>query len=104
MVVVTGEVGFEKVVGIGEYLLDPAKNMAEIAFSISKEFQQKQLGKILLKKLSEAARENGISGFFAYTSPHNRGMIKLFKMLPYNVHTSFDSDALILNCRFDEPE
>lgn len=104
MVVVRGEIGFEEVVGIGEYLLDPAKNMAEIAFSISKAFQRKQLGKILQKKLSEAARENGISGFFAYTSPHNRGMIKLFKMLPYKVHTSFDSDALILSCRFDEPE
>ena len=62
IVATIGEIGFEQVVGIGEYLLDPAKNMAEIAFSISREFQHKGLGKTLLRKLAEAAHENGISG------------------------------------------
>ncbi|MDH3876056.1 MAG: GNAT family N-acetyltransferase, partial [Desulfobacteraceae bacterium] len=62
LLVVVGEFGFGKVVAVGEYLLDPAKNIAEIAFSVSKEWQGKGLGKIIMKKLSEAARENGISG------------------------------------------
>ncbi|MBE0558111.1 MAG: isomerizing glutamine--fructose-6-phosphate transaminase, partial [Proteobacteria bacterium] len=52
---------------IGEYMLEPAKNMAEIALSVTREFQGKGLGRILIKKLSEAARENGIAGLFAYT-------------------------------------
>jgi RimJ/RimL family protein N-acetyltransferase len=39
------------VVGIGEYLLDQDTNHAEIAFSISKPFQKKGLGWILLRKL-----------------------------------------------------
>jgi len=104
LVAVVGEFGFGRVVGIGEYLLDPAKNIAEVAFSISKDFQGKGLAKILITKLAEAARENGISGFLAYTSPQNRGMIRLFKTLPYKVHTTFDSDVLILTCRFDETE
>jgi N-acetylglutamate synthase-like GNAT family acetyltransferase len=103
MVAAVGEIGFERVVGIGEYLLDPAKNMAEVAFSISKEYQQKGLGNTLLKKLSEAARENGVSGLFAYISPQNRGMIKLFKTMPYKIQTAFDSETLLLSCRFDDP-
>jgi L-amino acid N-acyltransferase YncA len=90
-------------VGIGEYLLDPASNEAEVAFSISKTHQKKGLGKILLNKLAYAARDNGIAGLMAYTSPQNRGMIKLFKTLPYQVESFFDGDMLQLRCRFDKP-
>ena len=55
VVAVVGEFGFGRVVGIGEYLLDPASNIAEVAFSISKSNQGKGLGKILLNKLLESA-------------------------------------------------
>lgn len=103
VVAIVGEFGFGRVVGIGEYLVDPATNIAEIAFSISKDFQKMGLGKILLKKLAAAARANDISGLVAYTSPHNRGMIKLFKQLPYKVNTVFDGDMLTLKCKFNEP-
>ncbi|MDX2439915.1 MAG: GNAT family N-acetyltransferase [Desulfobacterales bacterium] len=99
---VVGEFGFGTVVGIGEYLLEPSKNIAEVAFSISKEFQGKGLGKILIKKLCMAARENGIAGLVAYTSPGNKSMIKLFNTLPYKTKTFFDGDMLSLKCRFDE--
>jgi RimJ/RimL family protein N-acetyltransferase len=103
IVVLVGEFGFGRVVGIGEYLIDPATNIAEIAFSISKDYQKKGLGGILLKKLATAAKQNDISGLVAYTSPQNRGMVKLFKQLPYKVNTFFDGDILILKCKFDEP-
>lgn len=102
LVAVVGEIGFEQVAAIGEYLLEPAKNMAEIAFSVTREFQGKGLGRVLIKKLSEAARENGIAGLFAYTFPQNRPMIELFKTLPYIVHTVFEGDTLALSCRFEE--
>jgi acyl-CoA hydrolase/GNAT superfamily N-acetyltransferase len=78
VVAIVGEFGFGRVVGIGEYLIDPATNVAEVAFSISKDYQKKGMGKILIKKLASAALENDISGLVAYTSPNNRGMIKLF--------------------------
>ncbi|MDY0038908.1 MAG: GNAT family N-acetyltransferase [Desulforhabdus sp.] len=103
IVAVVGEVGFERVVGVGEYYLEQANNMAEVAFSISKDWQGKGLGRILIKKLSEAARENGIAGLFAYTSPENQRMMKLFMTLPYKVRTVLEGD-LLLSCRFDEPE
>ncbi|OQX21455.1 MAG: acetyl-CoA hydrolase [Desulfobacteraceae bacterium IS3] len=98
-----GEFGFGKVIAVGEYLFDPARNMAEVAFSVSKAYQGKKLGKILMKKLAEAARENGISGLMAYTASDNQGMVRLFKTLPYKVKTVFDEDMIVLTCKFDEP-
>ena len=85
-------------------MLDPATRVAEVAFSISKSFQHKGLGKILLHKLASAARDNAIVGLVAYTSPQNRGMIKLFNTLPYKVSSFFDGDVLVLSCKFSEPK
>jgi len=103
LLAMVGEFGFGQAVGIGEYLLDPATNYAEIAFSISKPYQKMGLGRILLRKLEAAAREHGIAGFFAYTSAQNHGMIRLFKHLPYKVATVFDGDMVTLRCNFNEP-
>jgi acyl-CoA hydrolase len=102
LVAVVGEFGFGKVVGVGEYLLLLESNMAEVAFSISKEYQGKGLGRRFLRKLARAARDNGIAGLMAYTAPQNKAMIALFKTLPYKVTTSFDGESLQLKCRFDE--
>jgi RimJ/RimL family protein N-acetyltransferase len=101
IVAVVGEFGFGKVVAIGEYLLDPDENMAEIAFSVSKDWQRKGLGRILINKLSVAAKENNIDGFYAYTTRQNQGMIHLVKRLPYRVETDVDNNVLKLTCKFD---
>ncbi|RJQ84648.1 MAG: GNAT family N-acetyltransferase [Desulfobacteraceae bacterium] len=99
---VIGESGFDRVVAVAEYLLLMESNMAEVAFTVSKEFQGKGLGKLFLRKMAHAAREHGISGLVAYTAAHNQAMIRLFKTLPYKVNTSFDGEALTLSCKFDE--
>ena len=103
LVAVVGEYGFSTVVGLGEYNLDEADNVAEVAFSVSRDYQGLGLGKILMRKLAEAARENGIAGFMAYTSPDNESMIRLFKSLPYKVRTNLEEGAIVLRCRFDRP-
>ena len=80
-----------------------ATNMAEVAFSVSKEWQKLGLSSIILEKLTLAARDNGIRGFEAFTAPSNQGMIKLFNRLPYKVRSTFDGDTMTLTARFDEP-
>jgi L-amino acid N-acyltransferase YncA len=102
LLAVSGEFGFGKVVAVAEYLLDPATNMAEVAFSVDKAWQGKGLGKTLMQKLAGAARENGISGLTAYILPGNQGMIRLFKTMPYKVKTFYDGDLIELSCKFDE--
>lgn len=99
---VVGEIGFDEVIAVGEYLLVVESNMAEVAFSVSTEYQGKGLGSIFLYKLAEAARSNGISGLMAYTVPSNKAMINLFKKLPYRVKTVFEDDAIVLSCKFNE--
>ncbi len=102
LVALIGEFGFGQVIAVGESMLMYNTNMAEVAFSVNRKFQGKGLSRIILRKLADAARENGIAGLTAYTAPHNRAMIKLFKTLPYKVHSSYDGEGVTLTCRFDE--
>ncbi len=104
LVAVVGEFGFGRVVAVAECMKLPDQNLAEVAFSVSQEYQGKGLGKFFLKKLAAVARENGIGGLMAYTFPSNKAMINLFKTLPYKVKTQYEDGDLILSCRFNELE
>jgi len=104
IVAVIGEFGFGRVIAVGGYILDPVSNIAEVAFSVSKDWQKKGLSKIIMRKLAEIAQENKITGLTAYTSMNNRSMIGLFNSLPFTVHTSFEEDMRVMSCRFDEPK
>ena len=100
IVAVEGELGFERILAVGEYYLDPDSNMAEIAFSVVKKWQGKGLSTIVIKKLAEAARENGIAGLTAYTSTSNKGMVKLFNLLDYEVDIKTEDNMISLTCKF----
>jgi acyl-CoA hydrolase/L-amino acid N-acyltransferase YncA len=102
LVAVVGEFGFGQIVAVAECMKLVNENMAEVAFSVSEDFQGKGLGSLFLKKLAAAARENGIAGLVAYTIPTNKAMIKLFKTLPYKVTTAYEEGDLLLSCRFNE--
>ncbi len=103
IVAAVGEMGFEKIIAVGEYLLNPVLNMAEVAYSVSKEWQGTGIARALQNKLAEAAQSNGIKGLIAYTSPSNRGMIQLFLKLPYKISKAYEDDMLIMSCLFSEP-
>ncbi|KPA10872.1 4-hydroxybutyrate coenzyme A transferase [Candidatus Magnetomorum sp. HK-1] len=101
IVAITGEFGFGKIIGVGMYALESNRNVAEIAFSVSKKYQGKGVASILLQKLVAASRENDLSGLIAYTAPTNKAMIKLFKKIPFQTKTAFDEDMLMLECFFE---
>jgi RimJ/RimL family protein N-acetyltransferase len=100
VVAITGEFGFGKVIGMGAYLMMHNSNMAEVAFSVSKEWQGKGIARVIMKKLFDAAVENGIDGFVAFTAPSNRGMITLFKTLPCKITSAIEEDMVVLTGRF----
>jgi acyl-CoA hydrolase/RimJ/RimL family protein N-acetyltransferase len=99
-----GELGFEKIIAVGEYFRNSIINMAEIAFSVSKEYQGMGIAQILQRKIARAAMENKIKGLVAYTSPKNKRMVKLFKKLPYEIESKKENDILILSCLFPDPK
>jgi acyl-CoA hydrolase/GNAT superfamily N-acetyltransferase len=102
LVAVVGDFGFGRVVAVAESMKLDGDNLAEVAFSVSEDFQGRGLGKFFLKKLAAAARENGIGGLLAYTFPSNKAMINLFKTLPYKIKTVYEEGDLVLTCRFNE--
>jgi acyl-CoA hydrolase/GNAT superfamily N-acetyltransferase len=102
LLAIVGEFGFGRVVAIGECMLIEKINMAEVAFSVNQRYQNKGIGRRILRKLADAAREQGFFGLMAYTSPNNQSMIRMFKSLPYKVKSAFDGEGVTLSCRFDE--
>lgn len=103
IVATIGEMGFEKIIAVGEYFRNTIINMAEVAFSVSQKYQGMGIANILMATLAIAAKDNEIKGLIAYTSPQNKGMIRLFNKLPYGIHSEKDGDMVILNCLFSEP-
>lgn len=102
LVAVVGEFGFGSIVGVAESMRLRTVNIAEVAFSISPDYQGKGLGKLFLHKLASSSRESGIAGLIAYTFPTNQAMINLFRTLPYKVKKQLEDGELVLTCRFDE--
>lgn len=100
IVAVKGEPGYERVLAVGEYYMNPETNLAEIAFSVEKKWQGRGLSSIVIKKLAEAAKECGIKGFTAYTSNENKRMIKLFHSLDYEVKISGQGEMVYLEAMF----
>jgi len=86
---------------VGEYYLNPETQLAEIAFSVDKKWQGKGLSSIIIKKLAEAAKNNGIKGLTAYTAKENKGMVKLFNTLEYEVKNKYENNMIYLEARFD---
>ncbi len=102
LVGIVGEFGFGRIIAVAESMRLQHVNMAEVAFSVSPDFQGKGLGKLFLHKLAGVAREGGIAGLIAYTFPSNQAMINLFRTLPYKVNKQLEEGELVLSCRFDE--
>jgi GNAT superfamily N-acetyltransferase len=102
IVAVEGQQGFERILAVGEYYLDPETQLAEIAFSVEKNWQGKGLSSIVIQKLAEAAKKNGIKGLTAYTAQENKRMVKLFNTLNYEVKMASRGDMIYLEAYFDK--
>ncbi len=102
LIAVVGEFGFGKLVAVAACMKLEGQNIAEVAFSVSEDYQGKRLGSYFIKKLAAVARESGIGGLTAYTFPSNKAMIALFKTLPYKVKTVYEDGDLVLTCKFSE--
>lgn len=68
----------EKIIAIGRYYLDASSNMAEVAFVVHDDWQQRGIGTYLFNHLMKIARRNGIRGFTAEVLAQNRAMQSVF--------------------------
>jgi GNAT superfamily N-acetyltransferase len=90
--VVPGPAG-EEIVAIAQYFLDPNTKVAEVAFIVQDEWQDKGMGSLMLNYLTSVARKRGVNGFRATVLPENKAMLNMFYNSGFKVKTEFDGDA-----------
>ena len=83
----------EEIIVIGRYYLDEKTNLAEVAFVVHDDWQNKGIGSFLLKHLTTIARRNGISGFTAEVLRANRAMQRVFQKSEFKVTSTPAEDV-----------
>jgi GNAT superfamily N-acetyltransferase len=99
-----GEAGEEEMVAIGRYKTDPADNLAEIAFLVRDDWQQRGIGTYLFNKLTDHALKRGLSGFKAEVLSQNKKMMYVFHKSRFPVKTKLDDGSYYLEIRFSGGE
>ncbi len=81
-----GEIGFERIIGVGRYASERNHaGMVEVAYTIHEDFQRKGLGSMLQERLESYARRKGFSGVSGYLFQDNIAMLRTFTLKgPYN--------------------
>ncbi|MFH1829553.1 MAG: GNAT family N-acetyltransferase [Pseudomonadota bacterium] len=93
----------EKIVGIGRYMRgSKEERMAEVAFMIRDEWQNRGMGRALLASLIDIAGSRGIEGFVASVLHDNKQMMSVFHASGYLVKSIFEDGVYSLSFRFDE--
>jgi len=69
----------ETILATGRYYLNDVTNMAEIAFAVLDEWQNRGIGRQLFNSLIERAKETGVAGFDAQVQTDNAPMLKILR-------------------------
>ena len=99
-----GEPGEEEMVAVGRYKIDPADNLAEIAFLVGDNWQKRGIGTYLFNKMTDIAIKRGISGFKAEVLAQNRKMMYVFHKSRFPVKTKLEDGAYYLEIWFTGEE
>lgn len=94
----------DDLVGVGRYDALHESREAEVAFFIDDDHHGRGLGTILLEYLVVAARDNGISTFFAHVLPTNRKMLGVFRQAGFEVATRFADGVIEVRFAIDLTE
>ncbi|MHC5143240.1 MAG: GNAT family N-acetyltransferase, partial [Planctomycetota bacterium] len=102
--VVPGPEGTEEIVAIAQYFLDPKTQVAEVAFIVQDEWQDKGMGAVLLDYLTTTAKDHGVKTSYATVLPINKAMLSIFYNSGYSVRTEFDGDSYSIKYDLNKPE
>ncbi len=103
IVATINDVAGEKILAVGRYIRSSQEEkMAEVAFMVRDEWQNRGMGRALLEQLIEIAKMNGIEGFVASVLHDNKQMMAVFHNAGYSLKTSFEEGIYTLSFRFDQ--
>jgi ribosomal protein S18 acetylase RimI-like enzyme len=92
----------EIIVGLGQYIILPDAHVAEIAFVVRDEYQNKGIGNELLSYLTYLAKKRGLLGFTAEVLVENRPMLHLFEKMGFFIDKRIDGETYELKMAFSE--
>ncbi|NIR48585.1 GNAT family N-acetyltransferase [candidate division KSB1 bacterium] len=80
----------EEVVGMAQYFIDEKTHMADVAFAVRDDHQDRGIGQELLAYITYVAKKQGLLGFTADVLMDNKPMLHLFKKMGYRqeLHSS----------------
>ena len=90
----------EDIIAIGSYYLDPKTNLAEVAFVVHDQWQNRGIGTFLLQQLIRIARRSGIRGFTAEVLSENRPMQAVFSKSNCRVETRIADNVYSFEMEF----
>ena len=94
----------EVIVAVGRYSRDPATNYGDCAFMVRDDWQERGIGRYLVNRLTEVARERGIEGFTADVLIQNTRMMHVFhKCAPAPVRSRIEDNCYHISFAL-EPE
>ena len=79
----------DRLVSVARFDRMPGTSEAEVAFVVADEHQGRGVGTLLLEHMAAAARERGITRFFAETLPDNKPMQSVFKQAGWKATSRF---------------
>jgi GNAT superfamily N-acetyltransferase len=92
-----------ELIGMARYDMNPATRYGDIAFAVRDEWQRRGIGSVLMRRMLEAARANGLRGFSADVLPGNPGMLMVFQQSGLPVQSRFDGASYHVELPFDAP-
>lgn len=90
----------EDILAVGSYYLDPKTNLAEVAFVVSDQWQNKGIGTFLLRHLMRIAHRNGIAGFTAEVLVENKPMQAVINKSNTKVRSRMGADVISFEMHF----
>ena len=94
--------GNEEIIAMARYDVDPATQLADIAFVVVDEWQHKGIGALLMRRMKEIAQARGLKGFQADVMGTNRAMLAVFQSSGLKFEGAVDSGVYHLEARFPD--
>ncbi|ORT52509.1 protein acetyltransferase (plasmid) [Vibrio sp. qd031] len=89
-IAVTADEHNPSIIGVSRLLAEPDKRSSEFAVLVQSDLKGVGLGRLLMEKIIDYGRENGIQEITGMTMPTNRGMIGLSQKLGFDVSVDFE--------------
>jgi GNAT superfamily N-acetyltransferase len=93
----------DEIIAVGRYDRKPESTEAEVAFVVRDDQQGRGAATILLFRLAERAREEGVTHFVADTLADNRRMVEVFEHTGWVTSSHFDAGVLHLVMDLPDP-